>query len=86
MENYLRNYVSYQQDNWVKLLPIVEWSYNNHTSATTGQSPFMLWYGEHPQFHPGAAREQVVPAAEDMAKKIKDMAEETKAMIEMAQE
>lgn len=86
LENYLRNYVSHRQDNWVELLPLAEWSYNNHASSTTGQSPFMLWYGEHPQFHPGAAREERVPAAEELAKKIKDISEETKAMINIAQE
>jgi len=40
LEQYLHVYSNYQQDNWSKLLPLVEFSYNNALSATTGVSPF----------------------------------------------
>lgn len=86
LENYLRLYVSHRQDDWVKLLPQAEYSYNIHASNTTGQAPFYIWYGEHPSFYPGAVREEKVPAAEDLAEKLKEVNAETKAMINMAQE
>jgi len=45
MEQYLRAYVNYQQDDWVKFLPITEFAANNQTSETTGLSPFYGTYG-----------------------------------------
>jgi len=40
LEQYLCVYCNYQQDNWSKLLPFTEFTYNNALSATTGVSPF----------------------------------------------
>ena len=40
LEQYLYVYCNYQQDNWSKLLPLMEFAYNNTPSATTGVSPF----------------------------------------------
>jgi len=48
LEQYLRIYCNYQQDNWVDLLPLVEFAYNNAPSATTGVSPFFTNKGYHP--------------------------------------
>jgi len=42
MEQYLRSYVNYQQDDWVKFLPMAEFAANNQTSETTGLSPSMV--------------------------------------------
>src|SRR5258707_9947011 len=47
LEQYLRAYMNYQQDNWALLLPLVEFTYNNATSATTGISPFFMNKGYH---------------------------------------
>jgi len=48
LEQYLRVYCNYQQDNWSKLLPLVEFAYNNAPSATTGVSPFFANKEYHP--------------------------------------
>ena len=48
LEQYLRIYSNYQQDNWLKLLPLAEFLYNNAPSATTGVSPFFANKGYHP--------------------------------------
>jgi hypothetical protein len=40
MEQYLCAYVSYQQDDWIKWLPMAEFAANNQTSASIGTSPF----------------------------------------------
>jgi len=48
LEQYLCIYCNYQQDNWSKLLPLVEFAYNNAPSATTGVSPFFANKGYHP--------------------------------------
>ena len=54
LEQYLRAYVNYQQDNWSELLPLAEFAYNNAPSATTGVSPFFANKGYHPNLliHP----------------------------------
>ena len=50
LQQYLRGYVNYQQDNWVELLTMAEFSYNNTISATTGITPFFALYGQHPRY------------------------------------
>jgi hypothetical protein len=52
MEQYLRAYCNYQQDNWKQLLPIAEFYYNNTQSETTRVTPFYANYGYHPRFEP----------------------------------
>src|SRR5205807_610539 len=54
VEQYLRVYCNYQQDNWAELLPLAEFAYNNAPSATTGVSPFFANKGYHPNItiHP----------------------------------
>ena len=48
IEQVLRIYVDYKQDNWVDYLSLVEFALNNHRSSSTGQSPFFLNSGLHP--------------------------------------
>jgi hypothetical protein len=48
LEQYLRIYCSYQQDNWSELLPLGEFAYNNAPAASTGVSPFFANKGYHP--------------------------------------
>jgi transposase InsO family protein len=52
MEQYLRAYCNYQQDNWKQLLPIAEFCYNNTQSETTRVTPFYANYGYYPRFEP----------------------------------
>jgi len=54
LEQYLRVYCNYQQDNWSELLPLAEFAYNNAPSATTGVSPFFANKEYHPNItvHP----------------------------------
>src|SRR5260221_758794 len=47
LEQYLRAYTNYQQDNWAPLLPLAEFAYNNAASVTTGVSPFFVNKGYH---------------------------------------
>jgi len=50
MDQYLRSFVNYQQDNWCKWLPLAELSANNLCSETTSVSPFFACYGFNPCF------------------------------------
>ena len=47
LEQYLRGYINYQQDNWTEILTMAKFAYNNTVSATTGITPFFALYGQH---------------------------------------
>ncbi|EEB89307.1 hypothetical protein MPER_12608 [Moniliophthora perniciosa FA553] len=49
LEEYLRLFVSHRQDDWDELLPLAEFSYNNHIHSSTQQTPFMLDTGRNPR-------------------------------------
>lgn len=49
LEQYLRCYVNYQQDNWVSLLPLAQFAYNSAPTETTKISPFYANYGYQPE-------------------------------------
>ena len=48
LEEMLRAYVSYRQDDWDQHLTAAEIAYNNSKQASTGFSPFFLNSGQHP--------------------------------------
>ncbi|KAK6216140.1 reverse transcriptase domain protein, partial [Colletotrichum tabaci] len=56
LEQYLRCYVNYDQDNWVALLPTAQFAYNSAVGESTLHSPFYLNYGFEPTAH-GEPRE-----------------------------
>ncbi|KAI0996911.1 hypothetical protein K3495_g11272 [Podosphaera aphanis] len=49
VEQYLRAYVNYAQNDWIRYLPSAEFALNDHDSQVTGVSPFMAVYGLHPR-------------------------------------
>ena len=54
LEQYLRVYCNYKQDNWSELLPLAEFAYNDAPNTTTGITPFFANKGYHPNIsvHP----------------------------------
>jgi hypothetical protein len=48
VEQMIRSYINYQQNNWDELLPAVEFAYNNAKQSSTQTSPFFLNYGRDP--------------------------------------
>jgi hypothetical protein len=48
LEQYLRIYINYLQDDWTELLPIAEFVYNNTPHDSTGMTPFFANKGSHP--------------------------------------
>jgi hypothetical protein len=48
IEAYLRSFVNHEMDDWVDLLPMAEFAYNNSVTSATGLSPFYANYGYHP--------------------------------------
>jgi hypothetical protein len=45
VEEYLRSYVTYWQDNWSSLLPVAMIAINNRDATSTGMSPFSMTHG-----------------------------------------
>src|SRR5947209_2006041 len=48
LEEMLRAYVGYKQDNWDDYLPMAEFAYNNAKQTSTGLTPFELDCGQTP--------------------------------------
>jgi len=70
MEQYLRSYVNYLQDDWSDWLLIAEFASNNHTSETTAVSPFFANLANDPRWQsdlsaslPNQAEDQQVCSA-----------------------
>jgi hypothetical protein len=49
LEQYLRHFCGFQQDDWAELLPLAEHAYNTAVSETTKMSPFFANYGYQPE-------------------------------------
>ncbi len=49
IEAYLRAFVNWEQNDWVRLLLMAEFAYNNTKNASTGHTPFELNCGYHPR-------------------------------------
>ncbi len=48
MEQYLRAYINFYQDNWVDWLLLAKFVTNNQVSEATGLNPFFVNYNFHP--------------------------------------
>ena len=86
LEQYLRVYCDYQQDDWHFLLPLAEFVYNNMENSSTKTSPFFAMYGTHPKCTLTIVEESNNPRAEDFAKQIEDVRAVLKANLKTAQE
>jgi transposase InsO family protein len=49
LEQYLRQFCNYEQNDWCDMLPLAEYSYNNSVTTATQMSPFYANYGFHPR-------------------------------------
>ena len=87
VEQYLRIYCNYQQDNWADLLSLAEFSYNNAQHASIGCSPFYANYGHNVGFNIDLRKfpKYSVQAAKDMAENLKNIHEELTELIKITQ-
>jgi RNase H-like domain found in reverse transcriptase/Reverse transcriptase (RNA-dependent DNA polymerase)/Integrase zinc binding domain/Chromo (CHRromatin Organisation MOdifier) domain len=67
LEQYLRCYVNYQQNNWVELLPVAELAYNTARSDPIGTSPFFANYGYEPELYKQPRKDNVAAQAATVA-------------------
>ena len=66
LEQYLRQFCNYEQNDWCDMLPLAEYSYNNSVTTATQMSPFYANYGFHPRTTWPAEVESKNPASKVM--------------------
>jgi len=86
IEVYLRAFVGHKQDNWVSLLPIAEFVYNNSVTMGNGMSLFYAIYGYHPIATDPAASGPLNLASKLYAHWMHAVHEESSKRLEAAQE
>ena len=86
LEQYLRCYCNYQQDNWATLLPLAEFAYNNAPSETTGTSPFFANKGYHPNLVVHPERDMASSRAREFAVDLGELHDALKLHIKDAQQ
>ena len=86
LEQYIRIYCNYQQDNWSELLPLAEFAYNNAPSVTTGISPFFANKGYNPNIAVHPERDITSIQAHSYAVDLEELHAMLKDQIKVAQE
>jgi len=86
LEQYLRAYCNYQQDDWGRLLPIAEFCYNNMQTRSTKVTPFFANYGYHPRFMPDlGTQDEEIPEVSEYAAALGRLHKELRAEMKQAQ-
>jgi len=86
LEQYLCVYCNYQQDNWSKLLSLMEFAYNNAPSATISVSPFFANKEYHPNITVHPEHDIASFRAHNFAVDLNELQSTLKAEISMAQQ
>lgn len=86
LEAYLRQYVNYDQDNWVQLLPMAQLALNNNVSETTGLTPFFANFGRNPNLFMTTLPSVGTDKAIVHARHLKDAHEMAKVAIKTTQD
>jgi hypothetical protein len=86
LEQYLRCYVCFSQDNWVYLLPFAEFAYNNSVATSTRHSPFFSNYGFHPKMDLLVDSNSNLPAISSHLDQIKSLQKVLQEELQLAQE
>src|SRR5512140_669450 len=83
LEQYLRAFVNWEQDNWVELLPFAEYCYNNTEHSATKKTPFCAVYGRHPIDNwPQVGVSTKTPAAENWVTDLHSIQEEMRKNLQ----
>ena len=86
LEQFLRIFCNYRQDDWVKWLPYAEFCHNSRTHSATGKSPFELLHGFLPQLFPTVNPISQVPSVEERLQNLEAIHKEVQASLDMAAE
>jgi len=87
LEQYLRLYISYRQDDWVEWLPLAEFAYNNQSHSSTRRSPFFVNLGRHPNTGSEIkGTEEKVPTVDEFLEGIRETRREVKEALKKTNE
>jgi hypothetical protein len=78
--------ISYQQDDWIKFLPMAEFAYNNTFHSSTGVTPFFANYGFQPGFSIGIHTSSVNTSTEEWAHLMKEIHQDMYLELSLAQD
>lgn len=62
LEQFLRAFCNYRQNNWAKHLLFAEFAHNSAQHSSTKESPFYLLMGYQPRWFPGMNEQTTVPS------------------------
>jgi len=84
LEQYLRMFIDYRQEQWPDWLGTAEFVYNNKMHLSTKTSPFKANYGQDPRIGFKVRKKGKYEGAGKFITKIKKIQEEAKTVLEKA--
>jgi len=86
LEQYLRVFIDYRQEQWPDWLGMAEFAYNNKVYAATKTLLFKANYGQDPKMGFKGRRKGKYEVAEKFVERMRKIQEKAKAALEKAQE
>jgi len=86
LEQYLRMYVNYRQNNWSEWLATAEFAFNNKVHIATKSSPFQVNYGRELRMGFDIRKKEKNEKAKEFAREMKERHEEARAALVKSQE
>ncbi len=86
VEQYLWNFCSYQQDDWVEWISLAEFQYNNLVHDATHTTPFYANFGFHPSFSVLPIHTSNVPTASNFLHHLSTIQSELQTELKLAQD
>jgi len=86
LEQYLRMFIDYRQEQWPGWLGTAEFAYNNKAHLSTKTSPFKANYGQNPRMGFEGRKKGKYKGAEKFIEKMKEIQEEAKVALGKVQE
>ena len=85
LEQYLRIFIDYRQEQWLDWLGIAEFTYDNKAYSSTKTLPFKANYGQDPRMGFEIRKKGKYEGAEKFVAKIKEIQKEAKVVLRKAQ-
>jgi hypothetical protein len=85
LEQYLRIFTNFQQNDWVSWLPLAQYAHNSWPNATTKKAPFELIMGHIPRVHQ-TTRTSVSPSVETRLQNVTEVRQQVTEAIRRSQE
>ncbi len=84
LEQYIRIFTNYEQDDWAAWLPLAQYTHNSWPSSTTKKAPFKLLMGHVPHVHQITCTAKV-PSVNDCLQRIKEARKQAQEAIKHSQ-